>query len=246
VEGDATLAMSLYAGKYIPVIDLFQSIYTASGVKKEALSDSPAFLQEMYLFPYEQGLKFVHALYESGGWAAVNTAYATPPQSTEQILHPERYRQKDEPQIVSLPDLAAGLGGGWRKMESDVLGELGLRLALAKHVGPAAAMQAAEGWGGDRYVLLQQGTDGPYALVMRTSWDDRNEADEFWTLYQTCMAHRVGYIEEVSELVGEVRSHWWLTENSCVLAKREGSTITIVVAKNKETVNQILKALASP
>ena len=245
VEGDATLAMSLYAVDHIPAVDLLQSISRAGGLESEVLNASPTFIQGMLIFPYGEGLVFVTALYDSGGWAAVDRAYEEPPQSTEQVLHPERYREGDEPQAVSLPDLAAGMGGYWQEVETDVLGELGLRLALAQHVGPAAAAMAAEGWAGDRYALLQQGTNGQCALVMRTYWDDQSEADEFWALYRVYMAHRTGYTEDVEELVGVVQSHWWLSEEGCVFVRQEDRHVTIILGPDEETVGQVLAALES-
>jgi hypothetical protein len=245
VEGDATLAMILYATYHVPVFDLLQSISGAGGFESEVLDTSPTFIREMQLFPYQEGLTFVAALYDSGGWKAVDKAYEEPPQSTEQVLHPERYREGDKPEKVSLPDLAAELGDDWREAESDVLGELGLRLGLAQYVGPAAAMTAAEGWAGDRYALLQQGPNGPYVLAMQTYWDDQSEADEFWALYQVYMAHRAGYTEDVEELVGAVQSRRWLGEKSCVFARQEDRHITIVLGPDKETADQVLDVLES-
>jgi hypothetical protein len=199
----------------------------------------------MQLFPYQDGLTFVIALYDSGGWAAVDKAYESPPLSTEQVLHPERYREGDTPEKVPLPDLATELEDDWREAESDVLGELGLRLALAQYVGPAAAMTATEGWAGDRYALLQQGPNGPYVLVMRTYWDDQSEADEFWALYQVYMAHRAGYTEDVEQLVGVVQSRRWLGEESCVFARQDDRYVTVVLGPDKETVDQVLNVLES-
>lgn len=173
----------------------------------------------------------------------VDEAYDAPPQSTEQVLHPERYREEDVPREVALPDLAAELRGDWQEVENDVLGELGLRLALAEHMAPAAAMLAAEGWAGDRYALLQHGSGGAVVLVMRTYWDDQDEADEFWALYRVCMDHRVGYSEDVRELIGEVHSRWWLSEEGSVFARQEDRYVTIILGPDEETVNQVLAEL---
>src|SRR3989304_6057770 len=49
----------------------------------------PAYIRQDFLFPYDQGLQFVRALFRQGGWAAVDAAYLDPPTTTEQILHPE-------------------------------------------------------------------------------------------------------------------------------------------------------------
>lgn len=243
-EGDATLSMYLYADEHVPLIDLLQFYSRAGGFEQEVLDASPSFIQGMELFPYQDGLNFVIALYDSGGWEAVNEAYENPPQSTEQVLHPERYREEDEPQSVSLPDLTAELEGDWEEAENGVLGELGLRLALAQHAGPGAAKLAAEGWGGDRYVLLQRGGEEQYALVMRTYWDDQDEADEFWALYRVCMAHRADYTEEVEELIGVAPHHWWASEANHIALSQNERYVDIVLGPDEETVSQIMAALA--
>ncbi len=241
VEGDATLAMLLYANEYVGFFDQLQSLSTASGVESDVFEASPAFIQEMELFPYAEGYSFVNTLYARGGWEAVNKAYENPPLSTEQILHPELYREGDEPQEVSLLDLTSELD--WNEVESDVLGELGLCLTLAEYLGPGVASLAAEGWGGDRYVLLQRDTDGSYVVVIQTVWDDDKEADEFWAFYRVYMAHRTDYTEDVKVLVGEVQQHLWLNEEGAILASRDQDCVTIIVGPDEETVDQVLQVL---
>lgn len=243
VEGDATLAMLLYASDHIGIFDLLQAQSAAGGFESEVYDASPVFIQEIEMFPYRQGLQFVIDLHDSGGWAAVDEAYEDPPQSTEQILHPDRYRQEDAPQQVSLPDVARQLGGDWEEIENDVLGELGLRLALAQHMGPGAASLAAEGWAGDRYTLLDQGKVGPNLLVLRTYWDDQDEADEFWSLFAVCMNHREGYLEEVEQLTGEIDSRWWFSDEHWVRVERHDRYVEVIIGPDAGIVEEAASAL---
>ena len=243
VEGDATLAALLYADEYIGLFDQLGSVSSAASLDSEVFDASPSFIRETHIFPYADGLNFVSALYERGGWDAVNEAYNNPPQSTEQILHPERYREGDEPQDVSLSGLVADLGDGWTEVDRDVLGELGLRLILSEYVGPAAAAMAADGWGGDQYVLLEN-DEGAYVLVIQTLWDDQDEADEFWMIYQVYMRHRAEYIEDVDELIGAVSSHYWTSEEEYVFATQKEQSVTIVVGSAGDAVEQVGAALA--
>ena len=245
IEGDATLAMLLYGNEHIALVDLLQSISGAGGLQSQVLDSSPTFVQGMEMFPYQTGLDFVVSLYQSGDWSAVDEAYDSPPQSTEQVLHPERYREKDLPQKVTMPDLAAALGSDWQVVEGDVMGELGLLLALAQDMGPAAAARAAEGWGGDSYALLQQGSAQPSVLVMHTYWDDQDSADEFWALYEVCIDHRADHAQQVKELVGEVHSRWWLYPGGTLYAQQEGRYVTIIVAPDEQTVDK-MSALLKP
>lgn len=240
MEGDATLSTVLYASEHVPAIDMLNLILSAGGIEGGAMESSPMFLQETLTFPYAKGLEFVNALYERDGWDAVNAAYAEPPQSTEQILHPERYWDGDAPKPVSLSNLADELGGLWKELDNEVMGELGLRLALATHVGPVVAAQAAEGWGGDRYALLQAGED--YVLVLRTTWDNEKEAAEFLELYRAMLEHRPDFVQDVPSLVGEVSDYWWMAENNCVYAIQESAEVNILVGTTREVVEQVLTA----
>jgi hypothetical protein len=130
------------------------------------------------LFPYQEGLRFVRTLYQGGGWAAVDRAYRDPPTSTEQLLHPERYlTNRDQPQAVTVPDVSARLGGGWRPGVEVSFGELDARLLLQGELAVATASSAAEGWDGGRLRTFQQGSRT--AMVLRTVWDSSAEATQF-------------------------------------------------------------------
>ena len=56
---------------------------------------------------FRSGEKWVSALYQRGGWSEVSQAFTTLPQSTEQILHPEKYFTHEAPVRVTLPDISA-------------------------------------------------------------------------------------------------------------------------------------------
>ena len=61
------------------------------------------------IFPYFRGMVFCAKLDQRGGWAAIDEVYRNPPLSTEQILHPEKYRAKpDFPMTIDLGTLEAG------------------------------------------------------------------------------------------------------------------------------------------
>lgn len=57
--------------------------------------------------PYSDGPSFVRDIYEAEGWDGVNAVYEQPPESTEQVIHPEQYRE-DSPQNVSIEDRSTG------------------------------------------------------------------------------------------------------------------------------------------
>ncbi|NLG27404.1 MAG: tetratricopeptide repeat protein, partial [Chloroflexi bacterium] len=101
VEGDATVTTEAYVAGNVILSDQWAAMSDAGGYDEEALNRAPLFIREMQLFPYEAGARFVQAAYDTGGWAGVDALYAKPPTSTEQVLHPERYREGDEPQMIA-------------------------------------------------------------------------------------------------------------------------------------------------
>ena len=184
VEGDATLLMSLWQIQNLTQAELGQLLAQAgSDPSTKVLLDMPPILRESLLFPYTGGLAFVQGLQASGGWRAVNDAFAKPPASTEQILHPEKYASGEAPVAVSLPkDLVTGLGAGWKVALEDTFGEfqLGIWLRGNTAIGAGGANDAAAGWGGDRIALV----DGPnqtWSVILRTAWDTAADAAVFET-----------------------------------------------------------------
>lgn len=182
VEGDAVVSQSYWQLQGLTQAELGALVTgSANDPSTAELLKMPAVLRESLLFPYFQGLAFVQGLQLSGGWQAVDDAYARPPVSTEQILHPEKYAAKEGPVAVDLPkDLATRLGTGWSVPLVDSVGEfeLGLWLRESKAGSASDASAAAQGWGGDR-VAVANGPNGSWAVVIRTAWDSDRDATEF-------------------------------------------------------------------
>ena len=104
IEGDATLAMTLYMAKN-PLIALAFSRSLTTGVATEQFNQAPRAMRESLIFPYMQGMEWTTQLYRRGGWTSVSNAFTKLPLSSEQILHPEKYFNYERPTKVLLPDL---------------------------------------------------------------------------------------------------------------------------------------------
>ena len=139
----------------------------------QALRDAPKIIGESMLFPYLRGLVFCASLTNADGWKAIDGAYADPPLSTEQILHPEKYRDDlDTPQAIDLGDL--GLGADWTELTRNVMGEFQISVLLRKQGGKSAAA----GWDGDTFAIFE-GHEGKVGLAWATTWDTPADAEEF-------------------------------------------------------------------
>jgi hypothetical protein len=103
-----------------------------------------------------------------GGRSALASALRTFPQTTEQLLHVDKFLERERALPVQLPDRAGGAG----LVASETFGELDLR-SLLKAFGIPSAATTAEGWGGGRLALY----DGVAVLVLR--WDTPEDAAEW-------------------------------------------------------------------
>lgn len=106
----------------------------------------PDFFGALFSFPYVVGPEFVRAILDAGGQARLAEAFARPPVTTEQILHPARFLAGEAARAVARPS------SDGRAIDRGVLGELGLLLMLDRSVDHNVAVRAADGWGGDSYV----------------------------------------------------------------------------------------------
>jgi hypothetical protein len=241
VEGDATLAMSEYLLAHLSELsaeELTALVEEGSQDSEEAMNAAPPIIRETFLFPYINGLEFVSLLQEEG-WQAVDAAYADPPQSTEQILHPEKYLSRDEPQIVALPPLTDTLGTGWRLVEAETLGEFQTSLYLGQQVDKATAEQASQGWDGDQYAVYAQ--DGVSVLAFSTVWDTRTDREEFvsaYTQYAEFKFSQPATRSSESEL-------WWETPSQVLVLAWAGNSVLAILGPDPEMVNQVL-GLARP
>lgn len=189
VEGDAVSVQTTWMTAHLTPQQLGELLSSALDPKAlEALRRAPAFLRDTSLFPYEDGFAFVSRLLSNGGYAAVDAAFRDPPDSTEQVLHPDKYLQREAPAKVTLPDGLPGLiGAGWSQAGQDTLGELILRIWLREGgVSTAEARTAAAGWGGDRIALLRRPGDD-VSVALKTAWDSAADADEFAAAAQTAV-----------------------------------------------------------
>ena len=192
VEGDATTAQQLYALQYFDFEALAQLLEDSSDVLEDSRG-APYILQKSLEFPYIEGATFVERLRASRGVEGIDAAFANPPDSTEQVIHPEKYVNREVPDEVVLPEnlfAASGpLGAGWEVIEEDVLGEFFLRTWL-EAIGARAtdAAEAAAGWGGDSTVLAVNEA-GEHVFAAKVVWDDPGlDAQQFFAVMTTIMA----------------------------------------------------------
>jgi hypothetical protein len=182
-EGDAMLVREIYAAnealepeskrleRAVMVIRTSprKDLAAGLGIPSE-VSKGPRFSET--LSTYADGMIFAARLYQENGFASVDDAYANLPDSTEQILHPDKYLTHEKPIAVDVPETPKGT----TKLAEGTLGELRTRLLL----GRCSKTPSVDGWGwgGDRYVV-SEGKDHALTLSWSTAWDTEGDAKRF-------------------------------------------------------------------
>ena len=126
----------------------------AAGATIEGGEGVPPFFVKEMLFPYVGGTAWIQAKKKAGGWPAVDAAYARPPRTTSEILHPDRAGAArvvldpgDRPSVASVPP-------GMCLLYEDTFGEWMLG-ALLERAGAANAAALAAEWQDDRVVFFE-------------------------------------------------------------------------------------------
>ncbi|WP_336358476.1 Hvo_1808 family surface protein [Haloarcula sp. CGMCC 1.6347] len=187
--------------------------------------------------PYVTGPRFVDQVRSDGSWDAVDALHDDFPDSTEQVLHPEKYPD-EKPVNVSVADRS---NEEWSRFDhdpvGDTVGETSI-YAMMYHNGQTEGdrysyeSEISAGWGGDLVVPYRNGSGG-YGYVWETRWDTEEDASEF------AQAYRAALTEEHD--ASQPRSNVYVVPaddqfNDAFRVVRSGKTVRIV---NGPTVSDL-------
>src|SRR5689334_7516918 len=242
IEGDATLAMTLYMAKNPLVALAFLRSLGGQEIGTEQFKQAPRALRESLLFPYEEGSAWATQLYKRGGWEMVSQAFTKLPQSSEQILHAEKYFSYEAPQKLTLPDFKSALGAGWRRLDYDVNGEWGCYLILDEFLNDTTeSKKASAGWGGDRFALYETGKPDEFFVAQLTAWDTPADAREFFDAYAKRTSKRYA---DAKEGKSDDDRFEWQTSSGRVVLELRGSRVAVVEGVPSSTdANKLLNMI---
>ena len=145
-EGDATSAMMdlMFADSGRRATDIPDDVFAAE-VESSMTSGPdgggvPRVLRASLVAPYVDGVMFVNTLRRrslakrgvaGGGWDAVDEAWRSPPTTTEQLLHMDKYDAHEPAEVLSPP---VSPPGSWTTVYDDSFGEEGLRIGVEMDV----------------------------------------------------------------------------------------------------------------
>lgn len=187
-EGDATVTMLAWAFEHLTQEELLE---IGTGTDLPDTTGIPSWMVNQLQFPYSTGQVWIGTLAEdplAPDFTEVDAVYADPPETTEQVMHLDKWESREPPLPLDAPDLAGILGDDWEVIADSPVGEASIGIFL-EHFGidRQVAMAASAGWGGDRAVVAY-GPDEMFALAWRLAWDSTEDATEFADAYAAVAA----------------------------------------------------------
>jgi hypothetical protein len=181
IEGDASLTALLFNGFNPQVMaSTFNSepLMSLSPLGNTTqLSKITDIVKHRFTMPVIDGLRFVTAVFAKKKWKGINTILASPPDSSEQILHPEKYIKREKP----LPVTVQYHPEGYDLYHSGVIGEYYLNvLLMAKPANKY--LDFANGWGGDTFNIYRKPSS--YFLVWKSAWDEEKFCSAFYFIFK--------------------------------------------------------------
>src|SRR5579863_4829279 len=113
----------------------------------------PLYLRETLIFPYTEGARFQNAVYKKKGAASFAEVFRRPPDTSQQILHPDKYFDHVEATQPAFPKIAPGKG--FKDLSEGMLGELDHSILLRQYGAGQEAADIAPHWKGGRYSLIE-------------------------------------------------------------------------------------------
>ncbi|MFB6123315.1 MAG: Hvo_1808 family surface protein [Haloferacaceae archaeon] len=229
-------------------------------------SDPPGGIGNMDVYvaiyhPYSDGASFVHALRRRGGWAAVDDAYGSPPESTSTVIHPETYPEAT-PATVSVVDRSSA---AWSPFDcrprADSVGEASL-YAMFRATGridvghlytatdPYRRLNythpLTRGWAGD--VVVPYRSDDGNGYVFRSEWETERDAGEFAAAYRGILEDRFDAVRRTP--TGQADGGGAAREATVYVVEagpyadafrvtREGTTVTVVNAPTVDALDGV-------
>jgi hypothetical protein len=153
-------------------------------------SKAPLYIRRTLMFPYEEGEKFQQAVFLKEGKAAFSRVFDSPPASTAQVIHPDRYFAKIVPTSPELPKpirhAKTFVGGS--------VGELDQRILLQQYLDSGSADDLAPRLKGSSYRIDEIKPDRQM-LVYASEWEDEKAASQYFSAYQRILRGKWKQVE---------------------------------------------------
>jgi hypothetical protein len=200
-------------------------------IESQLGEDVPEALREINVFPAVAGFKFMRSFRKWNSLEDATRLYSDFPRSTEQFMHPEKYlAQRDDPTIVEWQPPPMELSAPWKRIGTNVLGELSLYLVLNRFIERHKAVRASQGWDGDRLEVFEH-PNGNLAFILRSLWDTEEDAREFAAAYSDVVQKKYPGAQLVNAGVSrrtEVKELQWESDGNRITLRINGTQVEII------------------
>lgn len=149
--------------------------------------DAPPAIQRYAFFDYVECMDFVGQLWAEHGWLPIDKAYADPPSTTEQILHPNKFLARERPTSMPPVTMDDRLGDEWERVAGAMFGEFDVYNYLFTILGDdVMAAFAAEGWGTGWISIYETDPsheDQGVIVHLALEWDTLGDWADFSAVY---------------------------------------------------------------
>jgi hypothetical protein len=242
VEGDAGLVALIFNGFEPGVMSTsFSSdpLISFSPIGNTAqLYQAPDIVRYRFTMPYLEGLRFVAAVLKKKKWKGVNKILKSPPESTEQVLHPGKYLKRESP----IPVVVQYKPEGYEHYHSGVIGEYYLNILLMEK--PANRyVDHAVGWGGDTFHIYIDPSS--YFLVWKSVWDEDRFCANFYHGFRRFIESRF----QVNFKEGDTRGSLFIAGRSGVpgilgndyfFIRKARNQMMVVRTNNRKEMNKFI------
>ena len=176
VEGDATRIENAYVDELSASERREYERQSDDQVDDDAFDDIPLILQLLRAAPYTLGNQWIAVIETAGGDEAIDAAFENPPLTDEHYFDPASFDRRTKTESVETfsevdDDVTI-------VVDNDQFGSLGWYLMLGEQIDSRTAMQAALGWGGDAYRIIDDGDD--VCAQLRFVGDTGADTDEMF------------------------------------------------------------------
>jgi hypothetical protein len=241
VEGDASFMGDYFKDQYnakaepaaLKIDDV--PIYLIDNLFLDELHPIPSTISNLNWFPYTQGKTFINSLYEKGGFQTLNQAYVSgyTPDTTEQILHPDKYFANETAKQILAP---TAIPGNWTKIQNnrgqftDRYGEYFIQDMLSnwlKENNSQEATNAAAGWGGDNFTYYERSSND-FLFTWNIKWDSAYDASEFYQAFIHMMS--------LTDASQQSTLNWFSNGKYLTISLNQTQNSTLIVCSTDPTV----------
>lgn len=182
----------------------------ADGDDFPVYSKAPLYIRESLVFPYNEGTRFQDAVFRKLGRGAFDEVFSHPPQSTQQILHPQKYFDANSPSMPTPPALEPFVGKEARRFKvvtEGALGEFDFSALLRQFINEREGAAEATHVRGGSFRLYEHKSSKYPVLAHVVDFDSTEAAHAYFEQYRRVLKKKWTKMEIASATPTQVEGN---------------------------------------